>query len=47
MNDVSRQEHWKNVYDTKGEGEVSWFQENPIPSLEWMTLAGATPRSAS
>jgi 2-polyprenyl-3-methyl-5-hydroxy-6-metoxy-1,4-benzoquinol methylase len=46
MNDVSRQEHWENVYATKGESEVSWFQENPNPSLELMTLACATPRSA-
>ena len=46
MNDTSRREHWEHVYTTKGESEVSWFQENPTPSLELMTLAGATPRSA-
>jgi SAM-dependent methyltransferase len=46
MNDVSRQKHWENVYTTKGENEVSWFQDNPTPSLELMTLVGATPRSA-
>src|ERR1700730_14400895 len=46
MNDVNRQEHWEHVYTTKGESEVSWFQENATPSLELMILAGATPRSA-
>ncbi len=28
MNDASRQEHWEHIYTTKGESEVSWFQEN-------------------
>jgi 2-polyprenyl-3-methyl-5-hydroxy-6-metoxy-1,4-benzoquinol methylase len=45
MNDASRQEHWEHVYTTKGESEVSWFQGNATPSLELMTLTGATPRS--
>jgi SAM-dependent methyltransferase len=40
MSDVSRKAHWENVYTTKGEKEVSWFQENPAPSLELMALAG-------
>jgi hypothetical protein len=43
MNDASRQEHWEHVYTTKGESEVSWFQENATASLELMTLTGATP----
>jgi hypothetical protein len=34
MNDLSRQHHWEKVYTTKGESEVSWFQETPVPSLE-------------
>jgi SAM-dependent methyltransferase len=42
MSDVSRQAHWENVYATKGEKEVSWFQENPAPSLELVTLAGVS-----
>jgi trans-aconitate methyltransferase len=46
MNDVSRQSHWENVYVTKGENEVSWFQETPAPSLELIGLAGAI-RSSS
>jgi hypothetical protein len=27
MSSVDRQTHWQNVYTTKGEKEVSWFQE--------------------
>ena len=46
MTNPSRQAHWDNVYETRGEGEVSWFQENPAPSLELIALAGATPSSA-
>jgi hypothetical protein len=40
MSDVSRKTHWESVYTTKGEREVSWFQENPAPSLELIALAG-------
>ena len=46
MNDVSRQSHWENVYATKGESEVSWFQETPAPSLELIELVGAIQNSA-
>jgi SAM-dependent methyltransferase len=46
MTGASRQAHWENVYETKGEREVSWFQESPVPSLELIGLAGATPASA-
>jgi trans-aconitate methyltransferase len=42
----SRQTHWQAVYRTKGENEVSWFQENPAPSLELMAQVGAAPASA-
>jgi SAM-dependent methyltransferase len=38
MTDANRQAHWENVYTTKGEKEVSWFQENPAPSLELIAL---------
>jgi hypothetical protein len=40
MNGVSRKSHWENVYATKGEREVSWFQEDPAPSLELIAFAG-------
>jgi SAM-dependent methyltransferase len=46
MQSESRQAHWQNVYIKKGENEVSWFQENPAPSLELIAQVGATPTSA-
>jgi SAM-dependent methyltransferase len=45
MNDTGRHNHWENVYATKGENQVSWFQETPAPSLELIELAGASPGS--
>jgi SAM-dependent methyltransferase len=42
MGDVGRTAHWQNVYTTRGEEEVSWFQESPAPSLELIDLAGLT-----
>jgi SAM-dependent methyltransferase len=45
MSDESRQSHWQNVYTSKGENQVSWFQETPAPSLELIELAGAGPSS--
>jgi SAM-dependent methyltransferase len=41
-----RKSHWESVYTTKGEREVSWFQENPAISLELIALAGL-PEGAS
>jgi 2-polyprenyl-3-methyl-5-hydroxy-6-metoxy-1,4-benzoquinol methylase len=46
MSDVGRQAHWENVYTTRGEKEVSWYQESPAPSLELIALAGLS-REAS
>ena len=46
MNDTNRKSHWETVYTTKGENEVSWFQENPAPSLELIRLARPAPDSA-
>lgn len=43
---VCRKAHWENVYTTKGENEVSWFQENPAPSLELIALAGTSADAA-
>ena len=34
MNEETRKSHWQTVYTTKGENEVSWFQDNPALSLE-------------
>ena len=46
METESRQAHWERVYTTKGENEVSWFQDNPAPSLELIAAVGATPATA-
>jgi SAM-dependent methyltransferase len=46
MNDADRRNHWENVYSSKGENQVSWFQETPAPSLELIALAGAIRSSA-
>jgi trans-aconitate methyltransferase len=46
MSDLSRQHHWEKVYTTKGESEVSWFQETPALSLELIELVGAMQSSA-
>jgi SAM-dependent methyltransferase len=46
MKNDSRQAHWEGVYAKKRETEVSWFQENPAPSLELIAQVGATQSSA-
>lgn len=46
MSDTERQAHWQNVYTSKGETEVSWFQERPETSLEFIAAAQARPDSA-
>jgi SAM-dependent methyltransferase len=46
MNNASRSAHWESVYATKAENEVSWFQEDPAPSLELLDMARPTPESA-
>jgi ubiquinone/menaquinone biosynthesis C-methylase UbiE len=33
MTELDRQSHWQNVYQTKGEQQVSWSQPSPEPSL--------------
>src|SRR5437764_12543225 len=46
MSEASRQSHWEGVYTTKGEDQVSWFQETPALSLELIDFVGATKTSA-
>src|ERR1700681_1216697 len=46
MQSESRQAHREGVYTKKGENAVSWFQENPAPSLKLIAQAAATPASA-
>jgi len=36
-----RQTHWDNVYTTKTEKEVSWFEESPTISLDLIRSTGA------
>jgi hypothetical protein len=38
---LDRQAHWQNVYQTKGERDVSWFQETPDVSLDLIRATGA------
>lgn len=40
MNTPDPHAHWQSVYSTKGEQEVSWFQDSPSPSLELLELIG-------
>lgn len=43
--DFDARSHWQEVYATKPETGVSWYQETPSPSLELLEAAGATPGS--
>ncbi|HEV3042709.1 MAG TPA: class I SAM-dependent methyltransferase [Roseiarcus sp.] len=45
MSAVSRQDHWRNVYASKRENEVSWFQDSAVPSLELIEGTSASPHS--
>jgi hypothetical protein len=40
MDPKERQAHWENVYRTKAETEVSWFQKTPTLSLDFVHSAG-------
>ncbi len=42
---MDRAQHWQRVYTTKGEHEVSWFQDVPDVSLRMMRDAGLTADS--
>ena len=41
MSTFERQAHWQNVYQTKDENAVSWFQERPDISLDLIHATGA------
>ncbi|MGL3105878.1 class I SAM-dependent methyltransferase [Bradyrhizobium sp. BR 1432] len=41
-----RSAHWDNVYATKGEAEVSWFQSSPTTSLAMIRAANLDPEAA-
>ncbi len=40
MSTPRRQAHWQNVYQKKGERDVSWFQESPTISLDLIRATG-------
>src|SRR5690348_10159111 len=42
MSNTERHAPWENVYQTRGEREVSWFQENPAISLDLIRATGVT-----
>lgn len=42
----NKKEHWENVFSTKAETEVSWFQTYPKTSVEFLELFNL-PRSAN
>ena len=46
MNTPSREAHWDEVYTSKREDQVSWFEPTPALSLELIRSTGATPQSA-
>jgi len=43
---LDRQRHWENVYTTKDEKEVSWFEESPTISLALIRSTGLNTRSS-
>ncbi len=42
MSPPERQAHWQNVYQTKGERDVSWFEESPTISLDLIRATGVS-----
>src|SRR5258707_8637445 len=43
---LDRQRHWENVYTTKDEKEVSWFEESPAISLALIRSTGLNTDSS-
>ncbi len=46
MTTGERQAHWEQVFKTKGERDVSWFQDTPVQSLDLIHRSGV-PRGGS
>ncbi|KQV27484.1 SAM-dependent methyltransferase [Rhizobium sp. Root1203] len=40
MTDFDAQTHWETVYKSKGEADVSWFEETPALSIKLLQTAG-------
>jgi SAM-dependent methyltransferase len=43
---TDREAHWQNVYAAKGAKGVSWYQENPAPSLDLIAATGIARNAA-
>ncbi len=43
MGSPDRKEHWDEVYAKKAESEVSWFQQEPATSIEFIRHCGGGP----
>lgn len=43
---TSREQHWQEVYTTKDEAEVSWFQDRPQTSLDLIARTGLTAKAS-
>ena len=46
MSNADREAHWQGVYTSKGEREVSWFQDIPETSLGLVAAAGPPARTS-
>jgi SAM-dependent methyltransferase len=46
MSSLGRQSHWDKVYQSKGERDVSWFEESPALSLDLIRATGASTRAS-
>ena len=46
MNSPNTRNHWEKVHATKGEREVSWFEESPAISRALIDATGV-PKSAA
>lgn len=42
----TREQHWQEVYTTKDEDEVSWFQDRPQTSLDLIAQTGLTAKAS-
>ncbi|HEU5173330.1 MAG TPA: hypothetical protein VFT96_01170, partial [Gemmatimonadaceae bacterium] len=43
---MKRKLHWEHVYETKRPDEVSWFQPQPVRSLELLDAGGVSSGAA-
>jgi len=46
MGTIDRKQHWETVYAKKAENEVSWFQQEPAVSIEFIRHCGADKDAA-